>query len=258
MGFVVLTNLSLQHNSVGFYQMMKVMTTPVVVLIESLIYRKYLETNLKVALIPVCVGVLLTTSTDYRLNFLGTVFGVSGVLVTSFYQIWSGTLQKSLECDALQLQFFTAPLSAIFIIPFVPLFDDWNPRSPSSIWTYNFTYENMSMILATGCIAFLVNISIFLVIGKSSALTYNILGHAKTSFILLSDFALFGRPAEPKGISGILCALFGVFWYTHLKLEKNRLEKEAKSKVPSNNEEVVELIEESDESNSSRANSKSG
>lgn len=143
MGFVVLTNLSLQHNSVGFYQLMKVMTTPTVVIIEALVYRKYLDTNLKVALVPVCIGVLITSSTDYRLNLVGTVFGVSGVLVTSFYQIWSGTLQKSLECDALQLQFYTSPLGALFILPFVPLFDNWSPSSISSIWNYDFNFESI-------------------------------------------------------------------------------------------------------------------
>jgi len=32
--FVVFNNLSLQHNSVGFYQLMKVLTTPVVVVLQ--------------------------------------------------------------------------------------------------------------------------------------------------------------------------------------------------------------------------------
>jgi hypothetical protein len=32
--FVVFNNLSLQYNSVGFYQLMKVLTTPVVVLLQ--------------------------------------------------------------------------------------------------------------------------------------------------------------------------------------------------------------------------------
>jgi solute carrier family 35 protein E3 len=32
--FVVFNNLSLQYNSVGFYQLMKVLTTPVVVVLQ--------------------------------------------------------------------------------------------------------------------------------------------------------------------------------------------------------------------------------
>uniref|UniRef100_A0A7S0ZKQ4 Sugar phosphate transporter domain-containing protein n=1 Tax=Timspurckia oligopyrenoides TaxID=708627 RepID=A0A7S0ZKQ4_9RHOD len=235
MGFVVLTNLSLQYNSIGFYQIMKVMTTPTVVMIEAILYQKYLEFNLKLSLVPVCLGVVLTSATDYRLNLIGTLYAIAGVLVTSFYQIWSGTLQKSLECDALQLQLYTSPMSAVFIMPFMPLFDNYSMNSSlNSIWNYNYTQSNVLAILGTGVIAFLVNISIFLIIGKSSALTYNILGHAKTCFILITDFVFFGRPADVKGTSGILAAMGGVFWYTHLKLEKARLEKEASMRQEKN------------------------
>jgi len=33
--FVVFNNLSLQYNSVGFYQLMKVLTTPIVVVLQK-------------------------------------------------------------------------------------------------------------------------------------------------------------------------------------------------------------------------------
>mmetsp|Transcript_10648 Transcript_10648/g.44392 ORF Transcript_10648/g.44392 Transcript_10648/m.44392 type:complete len:196 (-) Transcript_10648:414-1001(-) len=163
-----------------------------------------------------------------RLNLTGTIFAISSVVVTSFYQIWSGALQKGLDADALQLQTYNAPLSALFIMPLLPVFDNYMVKDPNAIWSFPFNPLNSSLIFLTGLIAFLVNVSIFLVIGKSSALTYNILGHGKTCVIILSDFILFGRPLDVKGISGVALALGGVFWYTHLKLEKARLEKEAK------------------------------
>lgn len=252
MGFITFTNLSLQHNSVGFYQVMKVMTTPTVVIIEALLYQKYLETMLKVSLIPVCLGVIITTVTDFRLNLIGTGYAVAGVIVTSFYQIWSGTLQRSLDCNALQLQTYVSPLAALFLMPFVPIFDNWSLTDLESIWFYNFTPKNMSVISATGFFGFLVNISIFLVIGRSSALSYNILGHCKTVVVLLSDYVLFGRPFTFKSSVGIVLTLLGVFWYTSLKLEKVRVEKEARERAPSPNlsevkqdileEEKVELV----------------
>ncbi len=230
MGFITLTNLSLQHNSIGFYQVMKVMTTPTVVAIESLLFQKYLATQLKIALVPVCLGVILTAATDFKLNMVGAIYAIAGVIVTSFYQIWSGTLQKSLDCNALQLQTFVAPLAALFILPFMPMLDKWNPSDPASIWNYDFQPTSLAVISLTGCIAFLVNVSIFLVIGKSSAVSYNILGHCKTVMVLLSDYVLFGRPATVKSSAGIVLTLIGVFWYSSLKLEKARLEKEARER----------------------------
>lgn len=232
MGFICLTNLSLQFNSIGFYQVMKVMTTPTVVVIESLFYQKYLDNNLKISLLPVCLGVIITVATDFRLNFVGSMYAIAGVVITSLYQIWSGTLQKSLECNGLQLQTYVSPLAAVFILPFIPIFDNYSVSSPDSIWDYKFNQENLSIILITGFFGFLVNISIFLVIGRSSALSYNILGHCKTVVVLLSDYILFGRPATFKSSIGILLTLSGVFWYTSLKLEKARLEKEARERAP--------------------------
>lgn len=40
-GFVVVTNLSLENNSVGTYQVAKVMTTPCVLLIQYYCYGKF-------------------------------------------------------------------------------------------------------------------------------------------------------------------------------------------------------------------------
>eukprot|EP00184_Porphyridium_aerugineum_P006733 CAMPEP_0184700750 /NCGR_PEP_ID=MMETSP0313-20130426/15842_1 /TAXON_ID=2792 /ORGANISM="Porphyridium aerugineum, Strain SAG 1380-2" /LENGTH=332 /DNA_ID=CAMNT_0027160559 /DNA_START=74 /DNA_END=1072 /DNA_ORIENTATION=- len=247
MGFVVLTNLSLQYNSIGFYQIMKVMTTPTVVIIEALFYHKYLEFNLKLSLVPICIGVILTASTDYRLNMIGTIYAISAVLVTSLYQIWSGTLQSSLECDALQLQYYTAPMSAVLLIPFLPVFDNYSFDSPKSIWNFDYSTYNVMCILFTGLIAFLVNISIFLIIGKSSPLTYNILGHAKTCFILMTDFIFFSRPLDLMGGAGILSAMSGVIWYTNLKLEKARIQKEQdaaiKASAAMDDEKAPQIVE---------------
>ncbi|PXF46491.1 Solute carrier family 35 member E3 [Gracilariopsis chorda] len=233
MGFICLTNLSLQHNSVGFYQVMKVMTTPTVVIIEALLYQKYLENRLKLSLLPVCLGVILTTVTDFRLNLTGTIYAVAGVIVTSFYQIWSGTLQRSLDCNALQLQTYVAPLAALFILPLMPLLDQYDMNDLHSIWYYNLNVQNGAVIALTGFFGFLVNVSIFLVIGRSSAVSYNILGHCKTVVVLMSDFLLFGRPKSFKSSFGIVLTLVGVFWYTSLKLEKARVEKEARERAPS-------------------------
>jgi solute carrier family 35 protein E3 len=223
-GFVVLTNLSLQYNSIGFYQVMKVMTTPTIVVIEAVFYQKHLENRLKVALLPVCLGVVLTTTTDFRLNLTGTLIAIAGVLVTSLYQIWSGTLQRSLQLNALQLQYYTSPLSALFLTPFVPLLDNWRPNNPDSIFYYEFTIHRLVVILATGILAFLVNVSIFMVIGRTSPVTYNVLGHAKTAVIIASDFLFFGRPKDVRNMAGVVLTMVGVVWYTHLKLQDQRAE----------------------------------
>lgn len=95
-GFVVLTNISLVYNSIGFYQLMKVLTTPLIALIQVLCYDVTFSLPIKLALTTICVGVAIATVTDTEANALGTLVASSALLVTSMYQIWVGTKQKSL------------------------------------------------------------------------------------------------------------------------------------------------------------------
>lgn len=231
MGFVVFSNLSLQHNSVGFYQVMKHMTVVGVVIIEALMFRKYLPRTFWGAISCVCVGVCITGATDFKLNLVGTIYATLNILCTSFYQIWCGSLQKSLEANPLQLQLYIAPLSAMFILPIVPIFDNWMPSSSNSIFHVELTEGLVRNILITGVLALCVNISIFLLIGKTSAVTYNIAGNGKTAFLLAADFMFFGRPFLVSNIVGLATTLFGVIWYTRLKLQEREDNKRTSDKA---------------------------
>lgn len=72
-------------------------------------------------------------------------------------------------------------------------------------------------ILISSILAFLVNLSIFLVIGATSPITYNVLGHFKLTVILLMGFLVFGAVLDIRNIVGIVVTVGGVVWYTHLK-----------------------------------------
>mmetsp|Transcript_13971 Transcript_13971/g.23091 ORF Transcript_13971/g.23091 Transcript_13971/m.23091 type:complete len:365 (+) Transcript_13971:193-1287(+) len=225
-GFVVLTNISLKYNSVGFYQIAKVMTTPVVMTIQYYVYHIRAENKIKMTLVPIIIGVSIATVTDFKLNAIGFIYAVLGVIVTSFYQVWVGTKQKELQVSSMQLLYYQAPLSAFMLLFVIPFLD--NVRTgPDSLWHYKYSNMATFMILLSGFIAFLVNLSIFLVIGRTSPVTYNVLGHFKLTTIILGGFFLFGAPVDWRNIAGILLTLTGVFAYTHFKLEGERLSKEA-------------------------------
>jgi solute carrier family 35, member E3 len=54
-----------------------------------------------------------------------------------------------------------------------------------------------------------VNISNYLVLGKTSPLTYQVLGHLKTVLILVLGFTVFQKPIDMRNVSGILVAMIG-------------------------------------------------
>lgn len=69
-GFVVLTNYSLQYNSVGTYQCLKALTTPTVVVISMLIYNQKYSTKIKLSVVNNFSSLLLKKYfIIIRLNF---------------------------------------------------------------------------------------------------------------------------------------------------------------------------------------------
>lgn len=219
-GFVALTNISLVYNSIGFYQLIKVLTTPLLVVIQTFYYGKTFSMKVKVALGITCVGVALATVSDTSANFVGTIVALSALLITCMYQIWVGTKQSEFQCDSFQLLYNQAPISCAMLIPVAYFADDLGNKFFMPCW------DTIGVILFSGVLAFLVNISIFLVIGKTSPVTYNVLGHFKLCVILSLGFLLLGDKMNMRIFLGILLTLTGVFWYTQLKMNETAKEKE--------------------------------
>ena len=53
-GYVVFTNLSLEYNTVGTYQISKTLTMPTVMLIQTYVYEKRFSTQVKITLVCIC------------------------------------------------------------------------------------------------------------------------------------------------------------------------------------------------------------
>ncbi|XP_030891120.1 solute carrier family 35 member E3 isoform X4 [Leptonychotes weddellii] len=236
-GFVVFTNLSLQNNTIGTYQLAKAMTTPVIIVIQTLCYKKTFSTKIQLTLIPITLGVILNSYYDVKFNFLGMVFAALGVLVTSLYQVrgmrassalcfkkivlrctsWVGAKQHELQVNSMQLLYYQAPVSSAMLLVAVPFFEPvfgeggiFGPWSVSALL----------MVLLSGVIAFMVNLSIYWIIGNTSPVTYNMFGHFKFCITLFGGYVLFKDPLSINQGLGMLCTLFGILAYTHLKLSE--------------------------------------
>lgn len=224
-GFVVFNNLSLEHNLVGVYQLWKVMTTPMIPVLQLVFYKVKFSRKELLALVPVCVGVITATSSDLQSNFLGTIFALLGLMSTSLYQIWVKTEQKDLNLSAWQLLYLQAPTSCAILVCLTPLLED-----VQGMLSKEYPTKTLLALAGTAVLAFLVNLSIFFVIRYSSPLSYNVLGHTKLVVILLSGFFLFGEEASDRKIFGACLTLTGVFCYTYIQLTKPKSAPEIKKK----------------------------
>lgn len=72
-----------------------------------------------------------------------------------------------------------------------------------------------AFIVLSCLISVSVNFSTFLVIGKTSPVTYQVLGHLKTCLVLAFGYVLLHDPFSWRNILGIMVALVGMVLYSY-------------------------------------------
>ena len=137
---VILPNLSLAYSSVTFYQIARVLLTPMVAVIHFAVYCVRLPREAGYCLVPICLGVAMVSYYDTRprqgsrgsageTSFAGVVFALSGVMASSLYTVWIETYRKKFEMNSMQLLFNQAPISAfllLYAIPYTDQMPDWS------------------------------------------------------------------------------------------------------------------------------------
>jgi len=215
-----LSNLSLAFNSVGFYQMMKILTTPYVALVEWWFYGATFSDPIKFSLFLVTVGVIFASVNDVEFNWLGATYAIVCMIITAQYQIYVGTKQKELGVNSTQLLTNMVPVSALIVLVLTPFLDATGIffAQENSLVNYEFTAEAVLAVFGSAVLAVFVNMSIFLLIGATSPVTYNVVGHFKTVLILAFSFVVFDTPFNGKNVLGMILALAGMILYTHIKM----------------------------------------
>ena len=205
-------NLNLAYNSVGFYQLSKLACVPFTLAVQYLMYNQYVSKPLQLTLIPITFGVGWATVHDVDVNMIGTVFAACAVAATGMAQIFTSTYQKSLGCNAMQLLYHTAPMIAGGMLIMCPMFDN-----VTELMNYQYTYGVVGRISMSCCFALGVNISNYMVLGKTSPLTYQVLGHLKTVLILILGVVIFHKEIDYQNVLGVMVAMGGVVAYTEIK-----------------------------------------
>ncbi|XP_066601090.1 solute carrier family 35 member E3-like [Prorops nasuta] len=215
-GFVVLTNLSLAYNTIGTYQVAKMLTTPCVIIMQMLFYKKHFTLTLKLTLIPIIIGVIINFYYDLQFNIVGTIYAILAVIVTSSYQVLVNRKQKQFQMDPMQLLFYQAPLSAVMLIIVIPYFEPLG-----NTFAHSWSISDILMVTLSSLVAFFVNLTSYWIIGQTSPLTYNMVGHSKFCLLLLGASILFHETLAINQVIGITLTLIGIILYAHVKIKSN-------------------------------------
>ncbi|KAK5047195.1 hypothetical protein LTR84_006717 [Exophiala bonariae] len=209
-GFLILGNLSLALNDVSFYQLAKIMTTPTVVGLNFILFRRRISSACLSTILVSCLGVALTNVEMVTSNPFGAIVAIAAFVITAFYQIWIGKKVEELEVSAPQLLFNQAPVSTIMLLLLLPFTDkipDFRVVEPSILAAFIF-----SGILAAG-----LNLSQFLIIGRTSAVTFNVVSNAKNVIIIVLGWYSVDQVPSYMDIMGVVLALSGAAVYSWLR-----------------------------------------
>eukprot|EP01064_Diplonema_japonicum_P001933 TRINITY_DN11274_c0_g1_i1.p1 TRINITY_DN11274_c0_g1~~TRINITY_DN11274_c0_g1_i1.p1 ORF type:complete len:342 (+),score=58.07 TRINITY_DN11274_c0_g1_i1:827-1852(+) len=207
---VMFVNMSLLYNSVGSYQILKLANIPVMCVLEYYLRSIRYSFPVLASLAVLLMGVGLTTTNDVTFNLMGITYGAIATVATAGYQISVKDLTKGL--NSMQSLYFTAPIASVLFTMLIPLFDN-----VTKLYNYKWTPERCAVIGVSGMLALVIQFTVYVIIGKTSPVTYQVIGHTKTLGVLACGFLFFDTSINTKNLSGMITAMLGVIWYTQLK-----------------------------------------
>ncbi|KAM3414600.1 Solute carrier family 35 member E3 [Cercospora zeina] len=205
-GFLILSNLSLATNPVGFYQLSKILTTPAVIAINFVLFGKRISKDRLLAVLVTCLGVALVSVESFRSNVVGTTIACAAFTTTACYQIWIGKKIVDLDVDAAQLLLNQSATAVCLLIPVSLVFDTMPDFS-------TIPTETLMYLFGTGLIASFLNLSQFMIIGRTSALTFNVVSNIKMLAILSLGWSSEGKVFSAMDIGGMILAFLGAWQY---------------------------------------------
>lgn len=219
----VISLANLNVNTVSFYQISKIATTPAVMVLSYFILHKTTTTLEKVAVGIMLAGVTLTTVSELAGSALGFILAGASTLAAAQQQLLIKKLQADLDSTANQLLLSYTPICMVllaFVGPLDMAFVKPEQGTENIVeWcSKHLDLKAASIIFFSGICGLFVSLSTFLLIAKAGPLTYNIVGHIKTVCIVLSGWLFFGDDMNWKKCLGIALALSGVFMYSYLRL----------------------------------------
>ncbi|CAF1615914.1 unnamed protein product [Adineta ricciae] len=218
-GSVGLMNLSLKFNSVGFYQLCKLLGIPWLVFVERIVYKKHTSFGSNLSLIVILTGMFYATVADVSLSIVGSSIGIVAVMITTQYQIWQGIVQCEHKLSPLQINYAQA-LPTFFVCTIIALMAEFNNfHTKMDVLAHRWTVTEAQWIIFSAILAGFANLCSYGLIGHTSPITFQVVGHLKTILIIVGGHFL---PHEQISIRfdnfiGITVCLMGAALYGYIR-----------------------------------------
>ncbi|GLC35983.1 hypothetical protein PLESTB_000526000 [Pleodorina starrii] len=218
-GTLWLGNAAYLYLSVAFIQMLKATMPVTVFLVGVMLGTEKYSALYALNMVVVAIGVATASYGELNFDLIGVIFQ-SGSIVTESFRLC--LIQLLLQARGIKLNpvttlYYIAPACFAFLcFPFTfielpkMMHSDGGWRLPGG-W-----------LMLSAVSAFALNMSVFLLIGRSSALTMNIAGVIKDWLLIALSVTLYGSPVGSLQLGGYGVAFLGVCWYNYQKLQGAR------------------------------------
>ncbi|XP_076940914.1 putative sugar phosphate/phosphate translocator At3g14410 [Bidens hawaiensis] len=212
-----LGNTAYLYISVAFAQMLKAVMPVAVFILGVAAGLEVMSMRMLLIMSVISFGVLVASYGEININWIGVVYQMGGVVGEALRLIFMEIFvrKKGLKLNPISMMYYVSPCSALcLLIPWIFL---EKPKMDAQ-GTWNF--HPFVLTLNSIC-TFALNLSVFLVIQHTSALTIRVAGVVKDWVVVLMSAILF---ADTKltliNIFGYAIAIAGVAAYNNFKLKK--------------------------------------
>jgi hypothetical protein len=204
--------------SVAFIQMLKALMPVATFVMAAICGTDKLRCDLFLNMLLVSVGVVVSSYGEIHFNVIGTVYQVTGIFAEALRLVLTQVLlqKKGLTLNPVTSLYYIAPCSFLFL--FVPWYVLEKPGMDLSQIQFNFWIFFLNAICALA-----LNFSIFLVIGRTGAVTIRVAGVLKDWILIALSTIIFPESTiTGLNITGYGIALSGVVMYNYLKVRDGK------------------------------------
>uniref|UniRef100_M4DJU1 Sugar phosphate transporter domain-containing protein n=1 Tax=Brassica campestris TaxID=3711 RepID=M4DJU1_BRACM len=214
---VVCGNTSLRYIPVSFNQAIGATTPFFTAVFSFLITCKTESTEVYLALLPVVSGIVLASNSEPSFHLFGFLICVASTAGRALKSVVQGIIltSESEKLHSMNLLLYMAPMAACILLPFT-LYIEGNVLR---ILIEKARTDPLIIFLLAGnaTVAYLVNLTNFLVTKHTSALTLQVLGNGKAAVAAGVSGLIFRNPVTVMGVAGFGVTIMGVVLYSEAR-----------------------------------------
>ncbi|KAK1413952.1 hypothetical protein QVD17_29689 [Tagetes erecta] len=219
-----LSNSAYVYLSVSFIQMLKALM-PVAVYTISILFKKdVFKSKTMTNMLSISFGVGIAAYGEAKFDMLGVALQLGAVVfeATRLVLIQILLTSKGISFNPITSLYYVAPcclmfLSVPWIVVEVPkLMKVSNVSNGTNGLGFQVDYF---VFLTNSLCAFALNLSVFMLVGKTSALTMNVAGVVKDWLLIAFSWSVIKDTVTPINLFGYAIAFVGVGYYNHVKLQ---------------------------------------